>query len=218
MESLTRHRLHGTNLVAKITHQFAHIRREVIHLAAALAAQRLHGALIAARGAAQAEIDAIRIEGTQRTELLRNDQGGVVRQHDAASPEPQRRGAPGQVANQHRCGGAGNARHVVVLRQPVAMVTPALRMASQIQRVAKRLGRQTTFGNGHQIQHGIGDDRHGTLHWFTGRLSGEQCSTRYLNESSHHRGKDAARRPAVDLGLKSARSSPRLFVIQQAHC
>ena len=38
MESLTRHRLHGTDLVAKITHQFAHIRREVIHLAAALAA------------------------------------------------------------------------------------------------------------------------------------------------------------------------------------
>ncbi len=63
MESLTRHRLHGTNLVAKITHQLANVRREIVHLATALPAQRLHGALIAPGSAAEAEIDAIRVKG-----------------------------------------------------------------------------------------------------------------------------------------------------------
>jgi hypothetical protein len=75
------------HLVAEVIHQLAHIGREVIHLAAALASQRPHGALIGARRTAQAQIDAIRIERSQGAELLGDHQRRVVRQHDAARPE-----------------------------------------------------------------------------------------------------------------------------------
>ncbi|MNC12926.1 hypothetical protein D3C75_606540 [compost metagenome] len=164
MQPLTGHRLHGADLVTEVAHQFAHVRRKVIHLAAALAAQRLHGALIRARRATETEIDAIRVERGQGAKLLGDNQRGVVRQHDAAGPQPQCAGGTGQMADQDRGGGAGDPRHVVVLRQPVAVVAPALGMPGQILRMTKRLGRLASFGDGHQIQDGIGDGRHGTLH------------------------------------------------------
>ncbi|MNG97362.1 hypothetical protein D3C79_564730 [compost metagenome] len=164
MQPLARYRLHGAHLVTEVAHQLTHVRRKIIHLAAALAAQRLHGALISTGRAAKTEIDAIRIERGQRAELLGDHQGRVVRQHDAAGPQPQGAGGAGQMADEHRGGGTGDPRHVVVLRQPVAVVAPALGMPGQILRMTKRLGRLASFGDGHQIQDGIGDGRHGTLH------------------------------------------------------
>ncbi|MNC29208.1 hypothetical protein D3C75_774490 [compost metagenome] len=164
MQRLARYRLHGAHLVTEVAHQLTHVRRKIIHLAAALAAQRLHGALISTGRAAKTEIDAIRIERGQRAELLGDHQGRVVRQHDAAGPQPQGAGGAGQMADEHGGGGTGDPRHVVMFRQPVAVIAPALGMPGQILRMTKRLGRQATFGDGHQIQDGIGNDRHGTLH------------------------------------------------------
>ena len=139
MQPLPRYRLHRPHLVAKVIHQLAHIGREVIHLTAALASERPHGALIGARRTAKPQIDAIRIERRQGAELLGDDQRRVVRQHDAARPDAQGIGTAGQMTDQHRSGGAGDARHVVVLGQPVAAIAQAFGMTGQVQRAAKRL-------------------------------------------------------------------------------
>ncbi|MNT20330.1 hypothetical protein D3C72_1556360 [compost metagenome] len=132
-----------------------------------MATQCLHGALIGAGRPPQPQIDPIRIERGQGAKLLGDHQGGVIRQHDAAGTQPQGAGAAGQMTYQHRGGGTGDARHVVMFRQPVAVIAPPLGVLGQIQRAAKRLGRYRPFGDGHQIEDGIGDGGHGTLHCFT---------------------------------------------------
>ena len=132
MQPLAGHRLHCANIVAKVAHQLAHIGRKIIHLAAAHSPQRPHGALIGPGGATKAEIDAIRIERSQGAKLFGNHQRRVVRQHDATRADPQSGGGLGQMADQHRGGGTGNARHVVMFGQPVALVTPILGMAGKI--------------------------------------------------------------------------------------
>ena len=91
-----------------------------------VAPQRLRRGVVGARRAAQAEVDAARIQRRQRAELLGDLQRRVVGQHDAARADADPRGAAGDVADQHRGGGAGDARHVVVLGQPVALVTQRL--------------------------------------------------------------------------------------------
>ncbi|MND59011.1 hypothetical protein D3C80_501860 [compost metagenome] len=101
MQPLARYRLHGAHLVTEVAHQLTHVRRKIIHLAAALTTQRLHGALIGTGRTAETEIDPIRVERGQRAELLGDHQGRVVRQHDAAGPQPQGAGGAGQMADEH---------------------------------------------------------------------------------------------------------------------
>lgn len=91
-----------------------------------MAAQRHHRALIAARRAAQAQLNTARIERVERAELLGNHQRGVVRQHHAAGAQAQRGGIGGEIANQYRRRGAGDAGHIVMFRQPVAVVAALL--------------------------------------------------------------------------------------------
>jgi hypothetical protein len=61
-----------------------------------------------------------RVKGIQRAELFGDDQRRVVGQHDSARAHPDLCGGGGDVADHDRPGGAGDARHVVVLGQPVA--------------------------------------------------------------------------------------------------
>ena len=110
----------------KPVHQLCHVAREVIDIAAHVAAQGHHGALIAARRTAQAQIDTPRIERIQGAKLLGDHQRRVVRQHHAAGAEVQRLGIGGQIANQHRRRRAGDAGHVVVLGQPEAAIAALL--------------------------------------------------------------------------------------------
>jgi len=121
--------------------QLLHIAREIINIAAHMAAQRHHRALIAARRAAKPEIDTPRIERIQRTELLGNYQRSVVRQHHAARAETQGLRIRCQVTDQYRRRRAGDPGHVVVLRQPEAIVTALLRQLRQIEGMGKRVTR-----------------------------------------------------------------------------
>ena len=58
------------------------------------------------------------------------------------APTRMRRGAGGDVADDHRGGGAGDARHVVVLGEPEAAEAPGLGMAGEIERVRRATGRR----------------------------------------------------------------------------
>ena len=97
-----------------------------------MATQRAHGRLIATWRAPKAEIDTTGVERIERAELLGNHQRRMVRQHHAAGAQMQSGGMGGKIANQHRGRGAGNTDHIMVLGQPVAMITAFFRQLRQI--------------------------------------------------------------------------------------
>lgn len=102
-----------------------------------IAAQGACGGLVGAGCTAQAQVDALRIQRSQRAELFGHMQRGVVGQHDAAGAHTDGLGAAGDMADQYGGGGAGDARHVVVLGQPVALIAPALGVLGQIEHVGE---------------------------------------------------------------------------------
>lgn len=137
----------------KPVHQFRYIAREIIDIAAHMATQGAHGRLIAARRAAKAEVDPPGVKGVQGAELLSYHQWRVVRQHHAAGPEMQGGGVGGEIANQHRGRCAGNADHIMVLRQPVAMIAARFGQPGEIQRVGKGFFGRRSLRDRRQIEH-----------------------------------------------------------------
>ena len=122
--------------VAKKAHEFDHIAREVIR-ARKVAAQRPRGCLIGAGCAAQPKVDAVRIERGQCSELFGNHQRCVVGQHDAPRTDANGRCSRGDMPDDHRGRGTGNARHIVMLGQPVAGKAPSFSMLRQIERIGQ---------------------------------------------------------------------------------
>ena len=78
----------------------------------------------------------------------------MVGQHHAARANANLTGATGHVTDQHRRCRTGNARHVVVLRQPEAPVTQALGLLREVKRVGKGLRRRTANGHGCEVENG----------------------------------------------------------------
>ena len=107
------------------------VLRKRVRIGLQRAPQRTRGRRIGARRAAETEIDAARKQRLERAELLRHDERRVVGQHDAARADPDRLGPGGHVRDHDRGGGAGDAGHVVMLRQPVAGDSPAARLAGR---------------------------------------------------------------------------------------
>ncbi len=116
--------------LAEVGHHLEHVVGEGVRVRVERPAQRHRRRRIGAGGAAQPQVDAAGKQRRQRRELLGHLQRRVVGQHDAAGADADARGAAGDVADQHRGGGAGDARHVVVLGQPEPVVAPALRCAA----------------------------------------------------------------------------------------
>jgi hypothetical protein len=93
--------------------------------------------LIRARRATDTQVNAPRIQGSQRAELLRHHERGMVRQHDSAGANADRGGTRRDVTYHHGRCRAGNAGTVVMFGQPVPAITPALRVAGKIEAVAQ---------------------------------------------------------------------------------
>jgi len=81
----------------------------------------------------------------------------MIRQHDAAGANADRLGSPSHIANYDRSGGAGNAGHIVMFREPDALVAPRFRVLRQIKRIAQGFGSGSTLGNRRQIENGKGN-------------------------------------------------------------
>ena len=101
-------------------------------------AQGVQRELIGARRAAKAKIDAAGKEPRQRSELLGDDVGRVVREHDASRPDPNGLGAFGDMTEHDRCRGAGDAGHIVMLRHPDALIAPFLGVSGEVAGVVER--------------------------------------------------------------------------------
>ena len=74
----------------------------------------------------------------ERPELLGDHERRVVREHDPARADADRARAAGDVRDHDRGGGARDAGRVVMLREPEAVVAPALRVLREVERVAQR--------------------------------------------------------------------------------
>ena len=77
----------------------------------------------------------------------------MVGQHDAARAHADARSRSRQVPHQHRCGRAGDARHIVVLGHPVAAKAQTLGVLHRLARHIQRLAYAGAFAHRDQIQH-----------------------------------------------------------------
>ena len=162
---------HGDHLLAGLRRaeqglQFLDVRRKVVVAAQAVAAQGVGGERVGARRAAEAEVDASRIESGEGAELLGDHQRRMVGQHDAAGADANSRGARRQVADQHGGGGTGDAVHVVVLGHPEAGEAQRLGVPGQRQGVLQGLGRAAVVADRRQVENGkrgVGQSWHGSL-------------------------------------------------------
>ncbi len=121
------------------------------------AAQRPRRRLVRSRGTAQAQVDPAGVERVQGAELLGDDQGGVVGQHDPAGADADGLRRRRHCADDDRGRGAGDARHVVMLGQPVAIVTQPFGVAGQINGVGERLAHIGAFRHGGEVENGQRD-------------------------------------------------------------
>ena len=137
--------------LSEIMPQLIEHLRKVLAIGAT-AAQRPGGSHVGAGRAAETQIDAARIQRLQGAELLGDLQRRVVRQHDAARADADTLGTSGQIANDHRRGGAGDADHVVMLGHPEALVAQLFGLPGQLQTVAQGLCRGRVQGDGTEIQ------------------------------------------------------------------
>ena len=132
---------------------FENVLREVLG-GFGRAAQGAQRELVGARRAAEPEVDAARKQPRQRPELLGDDVGRMVGQHDAARADPDGLCSRGDMANHDRRRGAGDARHVVMLGHPDAAITPFLGMGREIAGIVERAARIGVFGDADEIEDG----------------------------------------------------------------
>ena len=134
--------------------QFDDVLRKAVDAGVEVAPQRPCGGHVGARRTAEPEVDAAGMQGGERPELLGDHQRRVVGQHDAARADADRRGSRRDMGDDHRGRRAGDARHVVMLGEPVALVAEALGVAGEVERVPERLRDIAAFGDRRQVENG----------------------------------------------------------------
>src|SRR4051812_17928799 len=78
----------------------------------------------------------------------------MVREHDAAGADTNPRRAARHVRD-HHCGRrAGDPDHVVMFREPVAVVAEFLRMPREVERVAEGYGCGAARNDGREVEYG----------------------------------------------------------------
>ena len=97
------------------------------------------GELIAPRRPADAQIYASGIQRLQETKVLRHLERAVMGKHHSAAANPYSASAGGYLSDQHIRAGAGEIGQVVVLCQPVALVSQGFRRHSQLNSLPKGL-------------------------------------------------------------------------------
>jgi len=114
--------------------------------------QRQQRQLVGSRRPAEAEVDPAGMQRRERAELLGDHEWRVVREHDPARAHPDRRCARGDVRDHDGGRSAGDAGRVVVLSEPEAVVSPALGVLGQVERVPQRIGRRCARNDWREVK------------------------------------------------------------------
>ena len=121
----------------------AHVAGKLLRPLVGQRIERVGGAAVRARRAAEPQIDAARRDRVEHAELLGHLQRRIVRQHDAGAADADARRGGRDRADQHLRRGADDRAVAVVLRHPEALIAEALaHLASAIVwRIASPCGR-----------------------------------------------------------------------------
>ena len=119
----------------QIAPKFQYILRKLIWVAVQGSAQRMGGYPIGAWSSAQTQIDAVRIQRSERAELFGHHQRRMVGQHYSTRTHTQGCRATGYMPDDDCGRGAGNARHVVVLCNPVPVIAQSFGMLGEAQAI-----------------------------------------------------------------------------------
>ncbi len=134
-----RERVAGRQPVLQVGQQLGQLVREVVgHRLGAVALQRVRGHRVRARGAAQRQVDPLRVQPRQHAEALGHLERAVVGQHHAAAAHPDALGRGGDRPDQHLGAGARQHRPTVVLGHPVAVVAQPVGQPRQVDRLVQR--------------------------------------------------------------------------------
>jgi len=143
--------LRGVGGIIEIADQLLHVLGKAV-LGCHVTAQRAGRGHVGAGRAAQPQIDPPRIERGKRAELLGNHKRRVVGQHDASCPDPHGPRRGGHMADHHCSRRTRDARHVVMLGQPVAVIAGPLGRTRQIDGRGKGIGGGLALGDGREIE------------------------------------------------------------------
>jgi len=83
--------------------------------------------------------------------LFRDDERGMIGEHDAAGADANCFCAACDVTNDDRGGGAGDSRHVVMLGEPVAVETQGFGVLREVERIAESVGGRGSLGYGREV-------------------------------------------------------------------
>ena len=153
-------RRHGDDALAgrrgrEIALQFQHILGEAVR-GVGRAAHGTHRRLIRAGRTPQAQIYAAGKQAFQRAELLGDDVGRMVRQHDAPCPHPDRACATSDIRDDNGRCRTCDPLHVVMLRDPDALVAPLLGVRGKIPRVVQSMAGVGAFGDADEFEEAEG--------------------------------------------------------------
>lgn len=117
--------------------QFEHVLREMFGIPRRTA-KGTQRKLVGAGRATQTEIDAARKQALQRPELLGDDIGRVVGQHNAAGADADGLRTRRNMRDHNRRRSTGNGRRIVMLRNPDTPVAPSLGMGGKVASIVQR--------------------------------------------------------------------------------
>ena len=138
----------------EIANHFINLLRKLFGIVVLPVAHGLRREPITARRAAHAEIDAAREQRAQHAKLLGDFERVVVRQHDATGADTNLFGHAGNTGEQNLRARISQAQQAVMFRQPITMITKAIRRLGEFQCRLQRFGRCAVAGDGRLIEDG----------------------------------------------------------------
>ena len=140
--------------VVEVADQLPDLLRKLLGVGKVAAAHGARGALVAARRAADAEVDAARVQGFQHAENFSNLEGAVVGQQHAAGAHPDPPGLRAEAREQDFGAGIGKRRDGVMLGEPVAVKAQLVGAARERERLGDCLRRAVTRNDGRLVEDG----------------------------------------------------------------
>ena len=146
----------GLAVVGEQALQLHHVLGKGVGIGLERPPKRAGDALVGTGRAAKAKIDPAGKQRLQRAELLGDLQRRMVGQHDPAGADADRSRCRRDMADHHRRRRAGDPRHAVMFRAPIAAIAKRFGMPREIGGIGERLGNRAAFDDGDEIEQGKG--------------------------------------------------------------
>ena len=152
---IARKRVPGRHVILKIGEEFGKLVRKIIRAALTpVALQGIGGCLIRPRCPPQTQINPVRIESGEDRKTLGHLQRGIVRQHDAATANPNARRCSRNRPDQHLGRGSRECRRGMMFGEPIPMIAQPVGGLGQVDGVSKRVAARGPTRDRRLVEHG----------------------------------------------------------------